>query len=34
MKIAVFSTKKYGREFLSAANGSRNELSFFRAAFE
>src|ERR1700746_3844305 len=29
MKVAVFSAKKYDREFLSAANGSRNELAFF-----
>ena len=29
MKIAVFSAKKYDREFLSAANGSRHELRFF-----
>ena len=29
MKIAVFSAKKYVREFLSAANGSRHELRFF-----
>jgi D-lactate dehydrogenase len=29
MKVAVFSTKKYDREFLSAANGSRHELRFF-----
>lgn len=29
MKTAVFSAKKYDREFLSAANGSRHELHFF-----
>jgi D-lactate dehydrogenase len=29
MKIAVFSAKKYDREFLSAANGARHELRFF-----
>ena len=29
MKIAVFSAKKYDREFLSAANASRHELRFF-----
>ena len=29
MKVAVFSAKKYDREFLSAANGSRHELRFF-----
>lgn len=29
MKIAVFSTKQYDCEFLSAANGSRHELRFF-----
>jgi D-lactate dehydrogenase len=29
MKTAVFSAKKYDREFLSAANGSRHELRFF-----
>ncbi len=29
MKVAIFSTKKYDREFLSAANGSRHELRFF-----
>ena len=29
MKIAVFSAKKYDREFLSAANGSRHEIRFF-----
>jgi D-lactate dehydrogenase len=29
MKIAVFSAKKYDREFLSAANGSCHELRFF-----
>jgi D-lactate dehydrogenase len=29
MKIAIFSAKKYDREFLSAANGSRHELRFF-----
>lgn len=29
MKIAVFSAKKYDREFLSAANDSRHELRFF-----
>ena len=29
MKVAVFSAKKYDREFLSAANTSRHELTFF-----
>ena len=29
MKIAVFSAKKYDREFLSAANAARHELHFF-----
>ena len=29
MKVAIFSTKNYDREFLSAANGSRHELRFF-----
>src|SRR5215831_16975981 len=29
MKTAVFSAKKYDREFLSVANGSRHELHFF-----
>jgi D-lactate dehydrogenase len=29
MKIAIFSAKKYDREFLSAANASRHELRFF-----
>ena len=29
MKVAVFSAKKYDREFLNAANGSRHELRFF-----
>ena len=29
MKIAVFSAKKYDREFLSVANASRHELRFF-----
>jgi len=29
MKIAVFSAKKYDREFLNAANGSLHELRFF-----
>ena len=29
MKTAVFSAKKYDREFFSAANGSRHELRFF-----
>lgn len=29
MKIAVFSAKKYDREFLSAANAPRHELHFF-----
>ena len=31
MKVAVFSAKKYDREFLSAANGSRHELRFSEA---
>src|SRR5438552_5041214 len=29
MKVAIFSAKKYDREFLSAANASRHELRFF-----
>ena len=29
MKVAVFSTKNYDREFLSSANASRHELHFF-----
>jgi D-lactate dehydrogenase len=29
MKVAIFSTKNYDREFLTAANGSRHELQFF-----
>jgi D-lactate dehydrogenase len=29
MKVAIFSVKKYDREFLSAANASRHELRFF-----
>ena len=29
MKVAIFSTKKYDREFLIAANDSRHELRFF-----
>ena len=29
MKTAIFSAKKYDREFLSAANNSRHELRFF-----
>jgi D-lactate dehydrogenase len=29
MKIAVFSTKPYDREFLEAANASRHEFRFF-----
>ena len=29
MKTAAFSAKKYEREFLSTANGSRHELRFF-----
>jgi D-lactate dehydrogenase len=29
MKIAVFSTKRYDREFLDAANGARYQLRFF-----
>ena len=29
MKVAVFSAKKYDREFLNAANGARHELRFF-----
>ena len=31
MKTAVFSTKKYDREFLAAANHGRHELVFFEA---
>ena len=29
VKVAIFSAKKYDREFLSAANASRHELRFF-----
>ena len=29
MKVAIFSAKKYDREFLSAANASRHQLRFF-----
>ena len=29
MNVAIFSAKKYDREFLNAANGSRHELRFF-----
>src|SRR6266478_2881335 len=29
MKVAIFSAKKYDREFLSAANASRHDLRFF-----
>jgi D-lactate dehydrogenase len=29
VKVAIFSAKKYDREFLGAANGSRHELRFF-----
>ena len=29
MKVAIFSAKKYDREFLTAENGSRHELRFF-----
>ena len=29
MKVAIFSAKKYDREYLSAANASRHELRFF-----
>ena len=29
MKVAIFSAKKYDREFLNAANNSRHELRFF-----
>jgi len=29
MKVAVFSTKNYDREFLGGANASRHELRFF-----
>src|SRR5204863_4777906 len=29
MKVAIFSAKKYDREFLNAANSSRHELRFF-----
>ena len=29
MKIAVFSAKKYDREFLSTANAARHEIHFF-----
>ena len=29
MNVAIFSAKKYDREFLNAANGARYELRFF-----
>jgi len=29
VKVAIFGAKKYDREFLNAANGSRHELRFF-----
>jgi len=29
VNVAIFSTKKYDREFLNAANGSRHQLRFF-----
>ena len=29
MKVTVFNTKKYDREFLGVANASRHELGFF-----
>src|SRR5947207_7081203 len=29
MKVAIFSTKNYDREFLGSANASRHELRFF-----
>jgi len=29
VKVAIFSAKKYDREFLNAANGARHELRFF-----
>src|ERR1044071_10023514 len=29
MKVAIFSAKRYDREFLNAANGSLHELRFF-----
>jgi D-lactate dehydrogenase len=29
VKVAIFSAKKYDREFLNAANGSPHELRFF-----
>jgi D-lactate dehydrogenase len=29
MKVAIFSAKRYDREFLSAANNSRHQLHFF-----
>ena len=31
MKVAIFSAKKYDREFLSTANDSRHHLGFFEA---
>ena len=31
MKVAIFSAKKYDREFLSTANASRHHLGFFEA---
>ena len=34
MKVAVFSAKKYDREFLSAANNGRHELQFLEPRLE
>ena len=31
MKVAIFSAKKYDREFLNTANASRHHLGFFEA---
>ena len=34
MKVAVFSTRKYDREFLAAANVSRHDFHFFEPQLE
>ena len=34
MKVAIFSAKKYDREFLSAANSARHGVCFFDDVYE
>jgi hypothetical protein len=34
VKVAIFSAKKYDREFLSPAHASLHELTFFESHFE